>query len=409
MTDDLRAIPPRLGNYIIKGLIGNGSFSVVRLAQHIETNRYCAVKIISRKSLLSKTMSERFETEIRVLQQMNHPNIVRLYEMIKDAQNYYIFMEFCPGGELFQYIVDRRFVPEEESRMFFRQIIEAIQYIHDLKATHRDLKPENILFSKTGQLKISDFGFARFLPEDNLVSTSCGSPCYAAPEMLEGKPYDGIQSDVWSTGVIFFAMLTGQLPWTKRNHKQLFEQIKKCEYKLPTFLSEQAQDLIKHILVADPKQRYTTQDILKHPFLTTQDNPASFSSNLEIQINLRHVDSFFKDESFYDDDLYVIRSNPSNNPLSFERVMEYSLDDKMERFRTVTLPIPVQSMDDKQSKLPPLDSGNMMSPTRSRPIPTAHHGVIPSKSTVVKKPKPNPQRLPPSVSFSKRKFPQVPA
>ena len=221
--------PKKIGPYILRGTVGDGAFSVVKLVCHEQTHQYYACKIVPRSRIATESLQARFEAEIRINQQLHHPGIVHLFDMLKDENNYYIIMEFCPNGELFQYIVDRNHLSEEEAKPFVRQILETLDYIHKQGISHRDMKPENLLMDQTGRVKFSDFGLSRFIPSNGLVDTPCGSPCYASPECISGRPYNGKTTDVWSFGVILYAMLTGQLPWTKRNQQQLFAQIKRGE------------------------------------------------------------------------------------------------------------------------------------------------------------------------------------
>ena len=204
-------------------------------------------------------------------------------------------MEFCPNGELFSLIVERNHLPEDEAKGFFVQILEALQYIHNNNIAHRDLKPENILLDQTGHIKISDFGLSCAIGPDGLADTPCGSPCYASPEVLSGLPYDPKPSDVWSAGVILFAMLTGQLPWTKRNQSQLFDQIRKGDYTIPDFLSEDCQNFIAGLLCVDVQQRLTIEEALQHPWLAQQP-PTNEVIEIQMPVSLRHVDQFFYDD-----------------------------------------------------------------------------------------------------------------
>ncbi|KAI5529944.1 serine/threonine kinase family [Trichomonas vaginalis G3] len=143
----------------------------------------------------------------------------------------------CPNGELFKYIIENKKLGEENAKIIFKEIVAGLAYVHSLNIAHRDLKPENILLSETNHIKITDFGFSRYVGENGWVKTSCGSPCYASPECISGEQYDGIKSDMWSIGVILFAMVTGMLPWTKRNKNALFKQIQQAKYRMPQNIS----------------------------------------------------------------------------------------------------------------------------------------------------------------------------
>ncbi|EAY05900.1 CAMK family protein kinase [Trichomonas vaginalis G3] len=285
--------PTKIGPYTIRGTVGEGAFSVVKLAYNEEKQQYYACKIVPKSRLSTHHLEKRFELEIRINQQMHHPGIVGMIDILKDKLNYYVIMEFCPNGELFQYIVDHGRLKEDEARPKIRELLKTLDYIHHMGVTHRDLKPENILLDKFGQLKVSDFGLSRFLDSKGLASTPCGSPCYASPECISGKPYDGITSDVWSSGVILYAMVTGQLPWTKRNQTQLFEQIRHGEYTIPSYLSYQCTDFIRGLMTVDNKKRLTIPQALKHPFLSDTQQVELHDVDASQYISLRRVDDFF--------------------------------------------------------------------------------------------------------------------
>lgn len=284
--------PSEVGNYYLQSLIGEGAFSVVCLCRHKKTNQYYACKIVPRRRLNTRHLIIRFEIEIRINQQLHHPGIVRMIDLKCDDDNYYVFMEFCPNGDLFQYIIDKRRLSEEEAKPIFRQILETLKYIHEMGISHRDLKPENILIDQFGKIKISDFGLSKFFDHNNLVDTPCGSPCYASPECVSGKSYNGITTDVWSCGVILYAMMTGQLPWTKRNQTQLFQQIKKGEYTIPAYLSPTCRNMIKMLMTVDQKERYTIEQALQDPWLSETPQQMD-TSDQKGYVSIKQVDKYF--------------------------------------------------------------------------------------------------------------------
>lgn len=288
------------GSYKILGEIARGSFSVVKLAQDIRTNQQYACKVVPISNLLIDNQTSHFENEIRIIQQLHHHGVVQLYDLIKDNKYYYIIMELCPGGDLFKYIVENQCLSELEAKYCLKQIFEALQYVHSLGVVHRDLKPENLFFDEFGSIKIGDFGLSRFVNSQGLANTPCGSVCYASPECIIGNTYDGRKSDVWSVGVIAYAMLVGVLPWTKRNQRQLFEQIIKADFSLPAYLSEGPRDLITKMLNPDPCRRISVDQCLLHPWIKSAPNvrPIYGSSKKVLSISLRHVDKFFgRDDS----------------------------------------------------------------------------------------------------------------
>jgi 5'-AMP-activated protein kinase catalytic alpha subunit len=156
---------------------------------------------------------ERVAREIHILKLIRHPNIIQLYEIIETPKQLYLIMEFAEGGELFDHIVSKNRLDEDEACEFYQQIIDGIEYIHELHVVHRDLKPENLLLDANKNIKIADFGLSNTYKKGELLKTACGSPCYAAPEMIAGKKYEGVNVDIWSSGVVLFAMICGYLPF----------------------------------------------------------------------------------------------------------------------------------------------------------------------------------------------------
>jgi len=173
-------------------------------------------------------------------------------------------MEYANGNELFNYIVRKSRLSEIESCRFFQQLISGINYIHKLKIVHRDLKPENLLLDHKKDIKIADFGLSNLYPNDELLKTACGSPCYAAPEMLLGKVYHGLKIDIWSCGIILYAMICGYLPFEEDSNDLLYKKIIEGKFTIPSFVSEPARDLIKKILTTDPSKRFLIEDITNH-------------------------------------------------------------------------------------------------------------------------------------------------
>jgi 5'-AMP-activated protein kinase catalytic alpha subunit len=211
---------------------------------------------------------ERVAREIHILKMIRHPNIIQLYEIIETSQQLYLIMEYASGGELFSYIVKQSRLKEKEACEYFQQIIAGVEYFHKLNVVHRDLKPENLLFDHNRHIKIVDFGLSNTYQTGDTLVTACGSPCYAAPEMIAGKRYVGLRVDIWSCGVVLFAMVCGYLPFEDPNTSQLYRKILNCSYKAPKGISAEAKDLIKHILNKDPEQRYTIEQIRGHPWFT---------------------------------------------------------------------------------------------------------------------------------------------
>ena len=240
----------------------------MKLGIYLPTKEKVAVKILEKSKMTEKDDLIRLEREFEMLAQFNHPNLIMVTEIFESDNNYYTVMDYCEGGELFNYIVKNKYLSEKESSFFYYQIISGLEYIHSLGIVHRDLKPENLLLTKDHILKIIDFGLSNYFKEgqNTLLYTPCGSPCYASPEMVTGNNYDGVMIDIWSTGIILFAMLCGYLPFEDKNNEKLFKKIAECKIEYPTYLSDIAIDLLKKIIVPDPKKRITINEIKKHPF-----------------------------------------------------------------------------------------------------------------------------------------------
>ena len=281
-------------DYVIKDTIGKGTFSVVKLGEHIKTKTKVAIKILDKEKIKTKEDLTRIKREIKILSILDHPNIIKTYKISETPKKYYIIMEYCEGGELFDYIVEKERLDEFESSIFFYQLINALDYIHSKGVAHRDLKPENLLLSQNKNIKIIDFGLSNFF-ETGIggLATPCGSPSYASPEIIKGEIYDGFKIDVWASGIILFAMLCGYLPFdddeeeekeeshdkryfsqSNTNNKEeksednevLFQKILEGKIEFPDYLSDVAIDLIKKMLVVEPEDRIELDEIKKHKF-----------------------------------------------------------------------------------------------------------------------------------------------
>ena len=272
----------KIGNYLIKKTLGRGTFGKVKLGVYLPTKEKVAIKILEKNKIQDKDDKIRVKREFEMLTKFNHINVILVTEIFETLDSYYSVMEYCEGGELFNYIVKKRRLSEEESSFFFYQLINGLEYIHSLKMVHRDLKPENLLLTHEHILKIIDFGLSNyFSTKSKLLSTPCGSPCYASPEMVSGNKYNGFKIDIWSTGIILYAMLCGYLPFEDKNNDELFKKILECKLEFPRFLSVNSKDLIKKILVTNPDKRIVIEDIKKHPFFLK--GKAIFEQNFTIK------------------------------------------------------------------------------------------------------------------------------
>lgn len=251
--------------YAIVKTLGEGSFGKVKLAEHLVTKQKVALKIVSRKMMQNNDMAFRVEREIQYLKLLRHPHIIKLFEVITTPTDIIMSIEYA-GNELFDYIVKRGKMGEEEARRFFQQIICAVEYCHRHKIVHRDLKPENLLLDDNFNVKIADFGLSNLMTDGNFLKTSCGSPNYAAPEVISGKLYAGPEVDVWSCGVILYVMLCGRLPFDDEFIPTLFKKINGGIYNLPSYLSSGARSLLQKMLVVNPMNRITIEGIRDHPW-----------------------------------------------------------------------------------------------------------------------------------------------
>ena len=208
-----------------------------------------AIKILEKIKILDPSDKKRIEKEINILKQLRHNNIVQQYCIIETTNTIYIITEYCSGGELFDYIISKKKLLESEACKIFQQIIAGVEYLHSMKVVHRDLKPENLLFDYKKDVKIADFGLSNYYPEDNLLSTPCGSPCYAAPEMVRGLKYHGSGVDIWSCGIVLFTMICGYLPFEDESQEKLFIKIAKGNFTIPNHVSPHCKDLLKSIKI----------------------------------------------------------------------------------------------------------------------------------------------------------------
>ncbi|XP_039152162.1 calcium/calmodulin-dependent protein kinase type 1 isoform X2 [Drosophila simulans] len=258
--------------YNLHGLLGTGAFSEVRLAESKDSpGEHFAVKIIDKKALKGK--EESLENEIRVLRRLTHPNIVQLLETYEDKSKVYLVMELVTGGELFDRIVEKGSYTEKDASHLIRQILEAVDYMHEQGVVHRDLKPENLLYyspDDDSKIMISDFGLSK-MEDSGIMATACGTPGYVAPEVLAQKPY-GKAVDVWSIGVISYILLCGYPPFYDENDANLFAQILKGDFEFDSpywdEISESAKHFIKNLMCVTVEKRYTCKQALAHAWIS---------------------------------------------------------------------------------------------------------------------------------------------
>jgi len=260
-----------IGHYQLGPAIGEGTFGKVRLGTHVLTGEKVAIKILEKSKIADSSDIDRVAREIHILKIVRHPHIIQLYEIIETSSQLYLVTEYACGGELFDHIVACKRVPELEACKFFHQILSAIEYLHRIGIVHRDLKPENLLLDQFKDIKMVDFGLSNIYQTGEKLKTACGSPCYAAPEMISGRKYVAIQVDIWSAGIVLFALVCGYLPFEDPDTPTLYAKILKGEYKLARNVSNSLKDLLKGILNTDPNRRFTIADIRKHPWYSLID------------------------------------------------------------------------------------------------------------------------------------------
>uniref|UniRef100_A0A8C7XNZ4 Si:ch211-255p10.4 n=1 Tax=Oryzias sinensis TaxID=183150 RepID=A0A8C7XNZ4_9TELE len=254
-----------VGPYRLEKTLGKGQTGLVKLGVHCITAQKVAIKIVNREKL-SESVLMKVEREIAILKLIEHPHVLKLHDVYENNKYLYLVLEHVSGGELFDYLVKKGRLTPKEARKFFRQIISALDFCHSHSICHRDLKPENLLLDEKNNIRIADFGMASLQVGDSLLETSCGSPHYACPEVIRGEKYDGRRADVWSCGVILFALLVGALPFDHDNLRQLLEKVKSGVFHMPHFIPPDCQSLLKGMIEVNPEKRLTLEAIQKHPW-----------------------------------------------------------------------------------------------------------------------------------------------
>ena len=269
-----------IGQFVLGEKLGQGTFGVVVIGTHQITGEKVAVKILDKEKILQETDKSRLEREIKILKNMRHNNIVHLYDVKETPTSLYIIMEYICGKELFEYIIYNKKLSELEACKLYQQIISGIEYLGKIKVVHRDIKPENLLLDNKNNIKIVDFGLSNSYPKNELLTTACGSPCYAAPEMINGEKYYGLKADIWSSGIVLYAMLCGYLPFEEADNEKLYKKITEGKFKTPNFLSDSAKDFLHRILTTDPKNRITIPQMKKHPWFNLINPKINMSEGL---------------------------------------------------------------------------------------------------------------------------------
>ncbi|KAM5246749.1 serine/threonine-protein kinase SIK2 isoform 2-T2 [Ctenodactylus gundi] len=258
--------PVRVGFYDIEGTLGKGNFAVVKLGRHRITKTEVAIKIID-KSQLDAVNLEKIYREVQIMKMLDHPHIIRLYQVMETKSMLYLVTEYAKNGEIFDYLANHGRLNESEARRKFWQILSAVDYCHGRKVVHRDLKAENLLLDNNMNIKIADFGFGNFFKSGELLATWCGSPPYAAPEVFEGQQYEGPQLDIWSMGVVLYVLVCGALPFDGPTLPILRQRVLEGRFRIPYFMSEDCEHLIRRMLVLDPSKRLTIAQIKEHKWM----------------------------------------------------------------------------------------------------------------------------------------------
>ncbi|KAJ6650115.1 MAP/microtubule affinity-regulating kinase 3 [Pseudolycoriella hygida] len=291
-----RPAEEHIGKYKLLKTIGKGNFAKVKLAKHIPTGKEVAIKIIDKTQLNPGSLQKLFR-EVRIMKMLDHPNIVKLFQVIETEKTLYLVMEYASGGEVFDYLVLHGRMKEKEARAKFRQIVSAVQYCHQKRIIHRDLKAENLLLDSEMNIKIADFGFSNEFTPGSKLDTFCGSPPYAAPELFQGKKYDGPEVDVWSLGVILYTLVSGSLPFDGTTLRELRERVLRGKYRIPFYMSTDCENLLRKFLVLNPAKRASLETIMRDKWMNMGYEDDELKPFIEPQADLKDPKRIGKTEA----------------------------------------------------------------------------------------------------------------
>ena len=314
--DILFPVEIRIGPFKLMNEIGKGKFATVFLGIHEETGQKVSIKQLKKSELNTDNLLIK---EINIQKKLFHPYLTQMYCVIEKSDDIYIISEYCSKGDIIKNLLEKGTFDESFSCKIFQQIISSLEYLHKNNICHRDIKPENILLTEKLDAKLTDFGLSRYFKKNELLNSSCGSPIYAAPEMLEGKSYDGTKIDIWSLGISLYTMVCGELPFVVEDENDIYilmDKIIKGNYNIPEFLSDECKDLIKNMLVTDPDKRITLEQIKNHKWV----NKFNFNYMKSPGINI--------DECFLPIDIYLIKDICGKNEIKIRELIRDILDNK---------------------------------------------------------------------------------
>ena len=314
--DILFPVEIRIGPFKLMNEIGKGKFATVFLGIHEETGQKVSIKQLKKSELNTDNLLIK---EINIQKKLFHPYLTQMYCVIEKSDDIYIISEYCSKGDIIKNLLEKGTFDESFSCKIFQQIISSLEYLHKNNICHRDIKPENILLTEKLDAKLTDFGLSRYFKKNELLNSSCGSPIYAAPEMLEGKSYDGTKIDIWSLGISLYTMVCGELPFVVDDENDIYilmDKIIKGNYNIPEFLSDECKDLIKNMLVTDPDKRITLEQIKNHKWV----NKFNFNYMKSPGINI--------DECFLPIDIYLIKDICGKNEIKIRELIRDILDNK---------------------------------------------------------------------------------
>ncbi|XP_070800450.1 serine/threonine-protein kinase BRSK2-like [Pituophis catenifer annectens] len=329
-----------VGPYRLEKTLGKGQTGLVKLGVHCITGQKVAIKIVNREKL-SESVLMKVEREIAILKLIEHPHVLKLHDVYENKKYLYLVLEHVSGGELFDYLVKKGRLTPKEARKFFRQIVSALDFCHSYSICHRDLKPENLLLDEKNNIRIADFGMASLQVGDSLLETSCGSPHYACPEVIKGEKYDGRRADMWSCGVILFALLVGALPFDDDNLRQLLEKVKRGIFHMPHFIPPDCQNLLRGMIEVEPEKRLSLEQIQKHPWFLGGKNEPEPEQPIPRKVTIQRIQSVSELDPDVLDSMHSLGCFSDKNKLkqelqnegeNQEKMIYYLLLDRKERY-----------------------------------------------------------------------------